>query len=159
MGVTLHTGEMFFLCYGSCSARCRDAVASLVSLLGNSIVDWNWIRALLAIGLIALDKCPGVHPIGIAETLRHISLKVICFITRSGAEEVCGSSQLCAGVQCSIEGAIHSVCDMFNSNNCGLSMVDARNALSIGLPYFGMFEYFGQERQDSFLIPIEVTLH
>ena len=116
--------------YGSCSARCRDAVASLVSLLGNSIVDWNWIQALLANRLIALDKCPGVRPIGIGETLRRILSKVICFITRSDAEEVCGSSQLCAGVQCSIEGAIHSVRDMFNSNDWGLLMVDARNAFN-----------------------------
>ena len=121
-------------------------------------MDWNWIQALLANRLIALDKCPGVHPIGIGETLRRILSKVICFITRSDAEEVCGSSQLCAGVQCSIEGAIHSVRDMFNSNDWGL-LLGMHLTLSIGLPYFGMFEYFGQEHLDSFLIPIEVTLH
>ena len=116
--------------YDSCSARCRDAVAPLVSLLGNSIVDWNWIQALLANRLIALDKCPGFRPIGIGKNLRRILSKVVCFITRSDAEEVCGSSQLCAGVQCSIEGAIHSVRDMFNSNDWGLLMVDARNTFN-----------------------------
>uniref|UniRef100_A0A1X7SXQ2 Reverse transcriptase domain-containing protein n=1 Tax=Amphimedon queenslandica TaxID=400682 RepID=A0A1X7SXQ2_AMPQE len=116
--------------YGPHSSRCRDAVASLVSLLSNSIVDWNLIRALLANRLIALDKHPGIRPIGIGETLRRILSKVVCLITRTDAEEVCGSSQLCAGVQCSIEGAIHSARDMFNSHDWGLLMVDARNAFN-----------------------------
>ena len=116
--------------YGPHSSRCRDAVASLVSLLGNSTVDWNLIRALLANRLIALDKRPGIRPIGIGETLRRILSKVVCLITRTDAEEVCGSSQLCAGVPCSIEGAIHSARDMFNSHDWGLLMVDARNAFN-----------------------------
>lgn len=77
--------------------------------------------------LIALDKCPRVRPIGIGETLRRI---LSCFITRSDVEEVCGSSQLCAGIQCGIEGAIHSVRDMFDSNDWGLLMVDAKNAFN-----------------------------
>uniref|UniRef100_A0A1X7TFK6 Reverse transcriptase domain-containing protein n=1 Tax=Amphimedon queenslandica TaxID=400682 RepID=A0A1X7TFK6_AMPQE len=115
--------------YGPHSSRCRDAVASLVSLLSNSIVDWNLIRALLANRLIALDKHPGNRPVGIGEALRRILSKVVCLITRMDAE-VCGSSQLCAGVQCSIEEAIHSARDMFSSHDWGLLMVDAKNAFN-----------------------------
>ena len=123
-------GRCVLLRYGPHSSRCRDALASLVSLLSNSTVDWNLICALLANRLIALDKHPGIRPIGIGETLRRILSKVVCLITRTDAEEVCGSSQLCAGVPCSIEGAIHSARDMFNSHDWGLLMVDARNAFN-----------------------------
>ena len=123
-------GRCVLLRYGPHSSRCRDALASLVSLLSNSTVDWNLICALLANRLIALDKHPGIRPIGIGETLRCILSKVVCLITRTDAEEVCGSSQLCAGVPCSIEGAIHSARDMFNSHDWGLLMVDARNAFN-----------------------------
>jgi hypothetical protein len=41
---------------------CRDAVACL---LCNNVVDWNLFKALLVSQLIALDKNPAIHPIGI----------------------------------------------------------------------------------------------
>ena len=46
-----------------------DIVAALACKLLNSIVPWEDISALVVNRLIALDKCPGVRPIGIGETL------------------------------------------------------------------------------------------
>ena len=42
--------------------------------------------------LIALDKCPGVRPIGVVETLRRIIGKAVCLATRLDAALVCGSN-------------------------------------------------------------------
>ena len=73
--------------YGTSSAHLRDSVAGLCHHLCNSIVPWDSVRALVAIAshLIALDKCPGVRPIGIGETLLRIIGKAVCLATRLDA--------------------------------------------------------------------------
>ena len=51
--------------------------AKLARRLSNSIIPWSDVRSLVSCRLIALDNCPGIHPIGIGETLRRIIGKAI----------------------------------------------------------------------------------
>ena len=114
-------------------SRCLcDSVASLIQSLANTPVDWPHIRALLANRLIALDKSPGVRPIGIGESLRRLIGKVVCFLTRDDAEAACGVSQLCAGLKCGAEGAIHMASDLFEAggDSHGMLVMDAENAFN-----------------------------
>ena len=120
--------------YGSCSTCLRDSVAGLCCLC-DSIVPWDSIRALVASRLITLDKCPGVRPIGIGETLRRVIEKAVCMATCLDAALVCGSDQLCAGLQVGIEGAIHGTMEMFSTHQdqdsgWGVLLVDAANAFN-----------------------------
>ena len=119
--------------YGAHSDRLRDSVATLARRLSNNIVPWDDIRAFVACRLIALDKCPGIRPIGIGETLRRIIGKTICSVTRYDLNDACDIAQLCGGVRCGIEAAIHAMSDLFNENEedgWGVLMIDASNAFN-----------------------------
>ena len=118
--------------FGRCSRGLCDAIADLTSHLANSQVDWPHIQALLSNRLIALDKSPGIRPIGVGETLRRIIGKAVCLVTRDDAETVCEARQLCAGLKCGIEGAIHAATDLFESHDdsYGMLIMDARNAFN-----------------------------
>ena len=98
--------------FGAHSSRLRDAVAALAHQFLNSIVSWDDFNTLVANRLIALDKCPGVRPIGIGETLRHDIGKAVCYATRVDVELTCGSDQLCGGIRSGIEGAIHAITNL-----------------------------------------------
>lgn len=67
----------YLLRYGLSSAHLWDAVAKLAHHLANGIVEWESYHALMASCLISLDKCPGIHPIGIGEALQQILCKVV----------------------------------------------------------------------------------
>ena len=90
-------------------------------------VDPNGISALLACRQIALDKCPGVRPIGVCESARRITSKAILTITKWDLQEMASSVQLCAGQVAGIEATIHA---MISNNTEAVLLVDASNAFN-----------------------------
>ena len=54
--------------------------------------------------LVALDRCPGVRPIGIGETLYRAINKIIMRAEGDQEKTACGILQLCAGLEAGIEG-------------------------------------------------------
>ena len=81
--------------------------------------------------IIALDKCPGVRPIGMCETARRIISKAILTITKWDLQEIAGSTQLCAGQVAGIEAAIHAMRETFlDSDTEAILLVDASNAFN-----------------------------
>ena len=62
---------------GCASNEFRVFVADLVYWMDNSSPPWADYRALMACRLIALDKLPVVHPVGIGETLRQAITKLV----------------------------------------------------------------------------------
>ncbi len=107
----------FLLRYGAHSARLRDAVAVLIMMMANGVVEWPWIRAMMSSRLIALDKNPGVRPIGVGEVLRRLMGKVMVLCTGADVQDECGADQLCSGLRGGIEGAIHAVREVFESRS------------------------------------------
>ena len=72
-------------------------MALLAKRLCTAFVNPQGLAPLLACRLIALDKNPGVHPIGICETARRIISKAVLFVIRDDIQQAAGSIQLCAG--------------------------------------------------------------
>ena len=59
------------------STELCDALASTARRISSSFVDPNGLSAFVACQLIALDKRPGIRPIGVGETSRRIIGKAI----------------------------------------------------------------------------------
>ena len=109
--------------------------------LTNGIVDWTAIRALMASRLVALDKCPGVRPIGIGECLRcvlgHMLLALVTkansLVTGWEAQSACNVDQLACGMQSGIEGAVHAMSALYDDHSkegWGFLLMDAANAFN-----------------------------
>ena len=119
-GVDGVTMKKWLLQFGSRSDRLRGIIARLANWLANdpSQLDkyppWAAIRALMACRLIALDKTPGVHPIGIGEIIRRLISKCIISVVGHQATKRCGNLNLCVGLSAGMEGAIHAVTHHWN---------------------------------------------
>ena len=77
-----------------------------------------------------MDKCPGVRPIGIGETVRRIMGRAILSILREDIKKAVGPIQLCAGQEAGCEAAVHAIHKMFDdSTTDAVLLVDATKLL------------------------------
>ena len=67
--------------------------------------------------LIALDKNPGVRPIGIGEISRRLIAKSILRVVKSDILEAAGCLQLCAGQRGGCEAVIHAMREIYTNTD------------------------------------------
>ena len=99
----------------STSSDLCEAVASVARRICSSYVDPSGLSALISCRLIALDKCPGVRPIGIEETVRRIIGKAVATVIRDDILETEAPLQVCAGHLSGCEVAVHAVRNIFDA--------------------------------------------
>ena len=63
---------------------------------------------------MALDKCPGIQPIGIGEIWRRLLAKCVLKVTDAEAKDACGNAQLCTDLKAGIKGAVHAARALFS---------------------------------------------
>jgi len=84
--------------------------------------------------LIALDKNPGVRPIGIGESWRRLLTKCLFAVAGKDAADECGIDNLSGGISTGIEAAVHSTYGVVDGNyetdDWGFILVNARNAFN-----------------------------
>ena len=81
--------------------------------------------------LIALDKQPGVRPVGVGETWQSLFSKIVLKVTGPEATMACRDDQLCAGLKVGIDGTIHRIQSLWDKNlsmeEWSFLLVDAKN--------------------------------
>ena len=84
--------------------------------------------------LIALDKQPGVCPVGVGETRIHLFDKCVLRVTGPEATSVCQDDQMCTGLKELIDGTVQEVQAIWYINltteDWGFLLVDAKNAFN-----------------------------
>ena len=117
--------------YHGASADMCNALASLARHLCTDYVDPAGLTAFTACRLIALDKCPGVRPIGVGEVVRRIVGKAVLSVIGVEIQQSAGSFQLCAGQPSGCEAAIHALRHIFDDVTTQATLlVDASNAFN-----------------------------
>ena len=108
-----------------------EGLASVARRLCTSFVDPAGISGLVAGRLIALDKNPGVRPIGVGEVVRRIISRVILSVVKLDILEAAGYSQLCAGQDAGNEAAVHAMRAIYDDPSTeAVLLVDASNAFN-----------------------------
>ena len=94
--------------HGKASAELREELVEWALWLANDTPPWASYRAMRQGRLVALDKQPGVRPLGIGEAWMRAVSKLVLMQCGLDGKEACGNTQLCAGLEAGIEGAIHA---------------------------------------------------
>jgi hypothetical protein len=105
----------WLLRFGRESEAFRTEMARWASWLANSSPPWAAYRAMMACRLVALDKQPGVRPVGIGEIYRRLWAKCLLKVIGTQATIACGNYNLCAGLAAGIEGAVHAVKEVWDN--------------------------------------------
>ena len=108
-----------------------SSLALVARRLCTEMVDPSGLSAFVACRLIALDKCPGVRPIGVGEVVRRIIGKAVLATIKMDILESAGPLQLCAGQDAGCEAAIHAMRSVFSEESTeAVLLVDASNAFN-----------------------------
>ena len=72
-------------------------VGDFTEWMGNGRPPWVAYRELMIGRLIALDKQPGIRPVGVGETWQRLMAKCLLRVTGPEAMDACGTIQLAGG--------------------------------------------------------------
>ena len=126
--------QHWLLRFGAASGELRRIVAEFGEWLSNVCPPWAACHAMMSGRLIALDKSPGIIPVAIGKTWRHLLAKCLLRVMGKKAKAACGTEHLGGEVEAGIEGAIHATRLQWTQHSqekeWGFLLIDARNAFN-----------------------------
>ena len=106
----------WLLKFGEDRKRLRISVEIFVFWLASKSPPWEAYRAFISGGLISLNKCPGVFPVGIGGNWRRLFAKCVLRVTVPEASNECQDDQICAGLKAGINETLHRVQEIWYRN-------------------------------------------
>ena len=103
--------------HGKASIELCEELVEWALWLANTASPWASYQAMHRGRLVALDKQPGVRPLGIGEAWMRAISKLIFMQCGLDSKEACVNMKLCAGLEAGIEGAIHASIQRATKNN------------------------------------------
>ena len=79
----------WLLKFGEGSNRLRTSIETFVDWSANGSPTWAYYRVFMSGWLIALDKQPGVRPVGVGETWRRLFANIVLKVTGPEATMKC----------------------------------------------------------------------
>lgn len=117
--------------FKSASDNLCHALSEVAKRLYTVYVDPTGLAPLISCRLIALDKQPGVRPIGIGEIPQRIIAKAVLAALSCDIQSSVGSVQLRGNQIGGCEAAVHAVKEMFKDEGTqDVLLVDATNAFN-----------------------------
>ena len=101
--------QSWLLCFVQSSAIIKEEMAAWTDWLSNKSTPWEAYRANMAARLVALEKSLGLKTVVIREVFRRLLAKLVFQVGGAQSKEAYGGVNLCAGLEGSIEGAMHAV--------------------------------------------------
>jgi hypothetical protein len=92
-------------------------MAQIAEVLANGSPDYAMYRAATITRLVALDKQPGVRPVGIGDIFMRLWSQCVNAATKPEATNQCAEVQLCCGLRSGIEANLHAVRQVFPQSN------------------------------------------
>ena len=127
-----HDWRRLLSAFGQASTNLCKLVLKFAKRLATSIIQSDNLIAYNGCQLVALDKCPGVRPIGIGEVMHCITGRIIVDFIRQDLTSLGGNMQLSLGTKCDIEHAIHSLRHGFDdAENERIPLINAKNAFNV----------------------------
>ena len=127
-GMDAYSWRRLYSSFKSASAQLCSSISLLARRPCTTFVDPKIVSSLTACRLIALDKNPGVCPIGIGETVWHIIAKAVLTVI---GESAAGSLQLCSGRTAGGEAVVHAIRKAYQQDDTeGVLLIDASNAFN-----------------------------
>ena len=94
---------------GGGSTRLSTSIEIFVDWLANGSLPWAAYCAFMSGQIIAIDKNPGVRPVGVKETLQRLFAKIVLKVKGTEATKACQDDQMFSRLKAGINNAINGV--------------------------------------------------
>jgi len=117
--------------FGRASDELCWSMSCVARRIASTYVDPSTLVSFTACRLIALDKHPGVRPIGVGEVARRIISKAILSVIERDIKAASENIQLCVGQTSGCEAGVHAMRRIFQEEDTdAILLVDATNAFN-----------------------------